>query len=158
MKSVNWIPFIIAMLVGCIVNYVGDWLFGVRIELFWGLQTFNFFWFLQIFIWPFFVGLSVTWVYGLGGKWASLFPPLIVRYYAYYETQHFLGVPDGAHLMPLGWWGFFVILAMEVSMIGGVVGEVWIRRVYGRSDKPMHVKDMQLEDKLQATVVEEQEK
>ncbi len=33
----------------------------------------------------------------------------------------------------MGWWGFFVILAMEVSMIGGMVGEIAIKRIYGRS-------------------------
>jgi hypothetical protein len=141
-KSIRWYPFFLAIFVGCIVNYIGDWIFGVRIELFWGLETFNFFWFIQIFIWPFIVGLSVTAIYGLGGKWFAMFPPIIVRYYAYYETQHVIGVPDGAHLMPLGWWGFFVILAMEVAMIGGVFGEIWIKRIYGRSKKPLHVDDI----------------
>jgi hypothetical protein len=134
-KSINWIAFFIALLVGCVVNYLGDWVLGIRIELFYGLQTFNFIWFVQIFIWPLVVGLSVSFVYGLGGKWLAIFPPLIVRAIAYYETQHFLGVPEGAYLMPAGWWAFFVILAMEVSMIGGVLGEIAIRRIYGRSSK-----------------------
>lgn len=133
MKSIRWIPFFIALLIGCLVNYVGDWIFGMRIELFYGLQTFNYIWFIQIFIWPLLVGLSVSFVYGLGGKWLAMFPPLIVRAIAYYETQHFIGVPDGAFLMPAGWWAFFVILAMEVAMIGGVFGEIAIKRVYGRS-------------------------
>jgi len=142
-KSIRWFPFMLAMVVGCTVNYVGDRIFGVRIELFWGLDTFNFFWFLQIFILPIFVGLSVTLVYGLGGKWFAMLPPLIVRSLAYYETQHIIGVPDGADLMPLGWWGFFVILAVEVAMIGGVIGEISVKRIYGRSDKPLHIEDMQ---------------
>ncbi len=132
-KSVNWKAFWLAMLVGILVNYVGDWFIGVRIELFWGLDTFNFLWFLQLFIWPIVVGLSVSFIYGLGGKWICLLPPLIVRWAAYYETQHFTGVPEGADLMPLGWWGFFVILAMETAMIGGVIGEIVNKRVYGRS-------------------------
>jgi hypothetical protein len=50
----------LALVVGCFVNYVGDRLIGVRIELFWGLETFNFLWFLQLFILPVFVGMSVT--------------------------------------------------------------------------------------------------
>lgn len=132
-KSVRWIPFFLALLVGCLVNYLGDRLLGVRIELFYGLQTFNFFWFIQVFVWPIVVGLSVSCIYGLGGKWISLLPPLIVRFIAYYETVYFLGVPDGTALMPMGWWMFFVILAMESAMFGGVFGEIAIKRVYGRS-------------------------
>jgi hypothetical protein len=42
---------IFALLVGCLVNYIGDKVIGVRLELFWGLGTFNFLWFLQLFIW-----------------------------------------------------------------------------------------------------------
>lgn len=132
-KSVRWYPFFVAMIVGCLVNMLGDWMIGIRIELFWGLETFNFLWFLQLFIWPVVVGLSVSFIYGLGGKWIALLPPLLVRLAAYYQTEHFLGVPQGADLMPMGWWGFFVILAMETAMLGGVLGEILIKRVYGRS-------------------------
>jgi hypothetical protein len=44
----------------------------------------------------------------------------------------FIGIPDGAALMPMGWWGFFVILAVESAAIGGVMGEILIKRTYGR--------------------------
>ena len=138
---VRWIPFWIALLVGCLVNAAGDWLIGIRIELFWGLNTFNFLWFLQLFILPVVVGIAVSYVYGLGGKWIAIFPPLLVRFAAYYQTVEYIGVPSGAALMPLGWWGFFVILAMETAMIGGVAGEIMNRRVYGWK-KPLHVSDI----------------
>ena len=145
MKSINWYAFIVAMIAGCAVNYLGDWLIGIRIELFWGLETFNFLWFLQLFILPVIVGIAVSFVYGLGGKWVACLPPLVIRWAAYYETQHYVGIPDGAQLMPLGWWGFFVILAMESAMIGGVVGEVINKRVYGWK-KVRHVSDMTEEE------------
>lgn len=125
----------LAIMVGCLVNYVGDRLLGVRIELFWGLQTFNFLWFLQLFILPVFAGMVVSFVFGLGGKWLCYFPPLIVRFIAYYETQYIIGVPDGASLMPMAWWGFFVIIAVECAIIGGVAGEILIKRIYGRTSK-----------------------
>ena len=115
-------------------HYLGDKLFGIRIELFYGLQTFNFIWFLQLFVWPVVVGLSVSFIYGLGGKWIALLPPLLVRFAAYYETEFWLGIPDGTDLMPMGWWMFFVILAMESAMFGGVFGEIAIKRVYGRTN------------------------
>lgn len=137
MKRTRWGLGVIALLVGCIVNWVGDHLIGVRLELFYGniVQTFSFPWFLQIFILPVIVGYSVTYVYGLGGKWLCYFPPLIVRLIAYFETVYLIGVPEGAFLMPMGWWGFFVIIAIECAVIGGVLGEVMIKRIYGRSPK-----------------------
>ena len=125
----------LSIMVGCLVNYVGDRLLGVRIELFWGLQTFNLLWFLQLFILPVLVGMSVSFIYGLGGKWLCYFPPLIVRLIAYYETQYIIGVPEGASLMPMAWWGFFVIIAIECAAIGGVFGEILIKRIYGRTAK-----------------------
>ena len=116
--SVNWVPFFIAMTVGCTVNYLGDWLIGIRLALFWCLETFKLLLFIQLFILPVFAGIALSMVYGLGGKCIASLPPLLVRYAAYYETQHIIGIPNGADLMPLGWWGFFVILAMETCMIG----------------------------------------
>ncbi len=149
MFRVRWFSFFLAILVGCLVNFLGDWALGVRIELFWGLDTFNFFWFLQLFILPVLVGISVSYIYGLGGKWISIFPPLIVRFAAYYQTVEYLGVPQGAALMPLGWWGFFVILAMEASMIGGVFGEIMNKRVYGWK-KAVHVSDGETSSEITA--------
>jgi hypothetical protein len=152
---VRWWLFLLALIVGSLVNVVGDWLLGVRIELFWGLDTFNFFWFLQLFILPVFVGISVSYVYGLGGKWIAIFPPLIVRFAAYYQTVEYTGVPQGAALMPLGWWGFFVILAMEAAMIGGVLGEIMNKRVYGWK-KAKHVDDVDSDDAAALEVKTEQ--
>ena len=129
------IAALLAVLLGCFANFIGDRLLGVRIELFWGLDTFNFIWFLQLFILPVFVGIVVAYIYGLGGKWFAFFPPLIVRFIAYYETAYSLGVPPGAELMPLGWWGFFVILAIESAAIGGILGEIIFKRTYGRSSQ-----------------------
>ncbi len=136
MKKPRYMLGLVAILIGCLVNYIGDWVIGVRIELFYGIETFNLKWFAQLFLLPVLVGYSVTYVYGLGGKWLCYLPPLIVRFIAYYETVYFLGVPEGANLMPMGWWGFFVILAIECAVIGGVLGEVLIKRIYGRSEKP----------------------
>lgn len=129
----------LAFLAGSLVNYVGDRLLGVRIELFYGLETFNFIWFLQLFIWPVVVGIVVSLIFGRGGKWLAYFPPFFVRLIAYYETQYLTGVPDGTSLMPMGWWIFFVILAVECAGIGGIIGEVMVKRAYGRSDAPPQV-------------------
>ena len=126
-----------ALVAGCLIIYAGDHLLGVRIELFWGLATFSLLWFLDVFVVPLIAGIVVGMLYGLGGKWLAYFPPLIVRFYGYFETFRLIGIPSNAHLMPMGWWGFFVILAVESAAIGGVLGEIFIKRTYGR--RPIHL-------------------
>ena len=124
-----------ALLVGVILNYLGDRLLGVRIELFSGLSTFSFAWLLDVFFVPFLVGLAVSWIFGLGGKWLCYFPPLIVRSLNYAGILYVFGTPHGSNLNPMGWWGLYVILAMESAGIGGIVGEVMKKNVYGRTAK-----------------------
>lgn len=132
----------LALTAGCLVNYVGDKIIGVRLELFWGLQTFNFLWFLQLFILPIFVGMTVSMIFGLGGKWLCYFPSAIIRCFSYVEMKYLLDVPQGADLMPFGWYIFFIILAVESAAIGGVVGEIMVKRIYGRTDPEQAKKEL----------------
>lgn len=122
----------LAILAGCLVNVAGDRLLGIDLELYWGLQTFNFLWFLDMFVVPLISGFVVALIFGLGGKWLCYFPPLIVRLLSYYNFMYFTSVPEGASLMPMGWWGFFVILAIESAAFGGVAGEIMAKSTYGR--------------------------
>ena len=136
MTKARFISGTLAILAGCLVNYAGDRLLGVRLE--WvplndPLAIFNPLWAVQIFIIPIFVGLATTAVFGLGGKWLCYFPPAIVRTIAYMESEYLLELPAGMSLMPFGWWLFFVILAVECAAIGGVFGEAMIKRIYGRT-------------------------
>lgn len=124
-----------ALLIGAALNYLGDKLLGVRIELFSGLSTFSFAWLLDVFFVPFVVGVVVSWIFGMGGKWLCYFPPLIVRSFSYAEILYVTGTPHGSNLNPMGWWGLYVILAMESAGIGGIVGEVMKKNVYGRSNQ-----------------------
>lgn len=126
---------LVVLLIGSAANYLGDRLLGVKIELFYGIQTFSMLWVLDMFVLPFLVGLLVAMMYGLGGKWLCYFPPLIVRAISYYELAHAANVPEGASLIPMGWWGFFVILVMEAAAFGGVMGEIMVKGTYGRSPR-----------------------
>jgi hypothetical protein len=137
MAAMRFKKGVVALIAGSLIIYVGDHLLGIRIELFHGLSTFNPLWFLDVFIVPFIAGTAVGMIFGLGGKWMCYFPPLIVRFYGYFESLRLIDIPNGSHLMPMGWWGFFVILAVESAAIGGVVGEIVIKRTYGR--KPIHL-------------------
>jgi len=62
-----------ALMIGMSLNHFGDRLLGVHIELFSGLSTFSFAWILDVFFVPFLVGLTVSWIYGMGGKMVVLF-------------------------------------------------------------------------------------
>jgi hypothetical protein len=128
---------LVALLIGMSLNHFGDRLLGVKLELFSGLSTFSFAWILDVFFVPFLVGLVVAWIFGWGAKWLSYFPPLIVRCLSYAEILYVSGTPHGSTLNPLGWWGFYVILAMESAGIGGIIGELMIKNVYGRSKEVM---------------------
>jgi len=129
------------LLVGIAVEHLGERLLGVQIELFRGILGFDFPWFMAMFILPFCVGVLVALLFGLGGKWLCYFPPLIVRIIAYFQIVYVTGVPEGASLIPMGWWGFFVIVVMEASAIGGVMGEIMVKRTYGRSPRHLVYKD-----------------
>lgn len=124
---------LLAFIAGVALNYFGDRLLGVKLELYSGLSTFSFAWVLDVFFLPFLVGLLVAWIFGKGAKWLSYFPPLLVRCVSYAELLYISGTPHGSNLNPMGWWGFYVILAMESAGIGGILGEVLIKNVYGRS-------------------------
>jgi hypothetical protein len=125
-----------ALLIGTSLNYFGDRLLGVKIELFSGLATFSFAWILDVFFLPFLVGYVVSWVFGAGGKWLCYLPPFIVRCASYAQILYITGTPHGSNLNPMGWWGFYVILAVESAGIGGIVGEVMVKKTYGRSILP----------------------
>jgi len=144
----RYLKGLVAMLIGMSLNHFGDRLLGVKLELFSGLATFSFAWILDVFFVPFIVGLVVAWIFGMGGKWLCYFPPLIVRSLSYAEILYVSGTPHGSSLNPIGWWGLYVILAMESAGIGGIVGEVMIKNVYGRSNKVMS------EDEQSATAKE----
>jgi hypothetical protein len=121
-----------AVMIGSAVNYFGDRLLGVRIEFFHGLSTFSGAWMLDVFVVPFVAGLVVAWIFGQGGKWLCYFPPLIVRCVAYAQIVFLEAIPPDSKLIPLGWWGFFVILVIESAAFGGILGEVFIKRIYTR--------------------------
>lgn len=122
-----------AFAIGAAVVYFGVRLLGVHVELFTGISYFSLSWFTAVFLVPALSGLLVSSFYGLGGKILAYFPPGPVLAFDYYTSLHASHVPAGSQLMPLGWWGFFVILAIESAAIGGVFGEVLNKRIYGRS-------------------------
>jgi len=122
-----------ALMIGSAVNYFGDRLIGFRIELWTGLSYFGGALLLDVFVVPFVSGLAVAAVFGHGGKWLCYFPPLIVRALAYAQLALLGPIPPQTSQMNFILWCFFVILAVEAAAFGGVLGEVFVRRIYSRS-------------------------
>ena len=123
--------------VGALVNYAGDRLLGVRLELFWGVSTFSLIWAADLFIVPFFAGLSVSMIYGLGGKLLCYFSPIIVRGISYIQMSYYTEMPEGVVVLPFFYWILILIVAIEAAAIGGVFGEILVKKTYGR--RPKHL-------------------
>ncbi len=124
-----------AVVIGMAINFLGDMLLGVRVEVFSGISTFTPLWVADVFFVPFLVGFEVSWIFGRGGKWLACLPPLFLRALAYmYLTLFDNPKPyvDFFFLIPLGYWGPTVILAVECANIGGIIGEV-LKGTYRRT-------------------------
>ncbi|MCC6207957.1 MAG: hypothetical protein IT488_07375 [Gammaproteobacteria bacterium] len=131
----------VALIAGCLVNYAGDRLLGVDLELWLGLSTFGIFWMLDMFLVPMIAGIVVAAIFGLGGKWLCYFPPLIVRIINYSVLYSADSLPQGAQMLTFPLWILIVILAVEAAAFGGVAGEIIVKRTYGRLPRHLVYRD-----------------
>lgn len=132
--SLFWATLSIAAGVAVIV--VLDSLLGVELEFFKGMQTFDGIWILGLIVIPIISGFVVSMIYGLGGKIIAHFPPLIVKSYIYFNLTPET-IPIAAEVLPLGFWVLIVIVVVEAGAAGGLIGEIMIKRTYGRRPKHM---------------------
>jgi len=147
LDQTRYLKGLVALLLGCALNYFGDQILGAQVELYRGITGFGGLWATDVFILPFFVGLLVSAIFGMGGKWLSYIPPLIIRSISYYGyLDNISTIPQGASLAPIGWWGFFVILAIEASAFGGIMGEIMMKGTYGRSPRDKVYKERTSKD------------
>ncbi|MDX8402261.1 MAG: hypothetical protein R8K47_06475 [Mariprofundaceae bacterium] len=136
----KWMRGLAAFGIGFLMMDTGLSMLGVRLEWYLGLETFNLRWILAMSLLPFVTGIVIGAVYGYGGKYLAHFPPLVVLALAYYESATH-PLPAGAHLIPMYFFAMFVILEMEFCAVGGVVGELLIRRIRGWDTGPAHRAD-----------------
>ncbi len=123
-----------AVAAGAVVVYLGGKLLGVRLEFYYGPATYTPQWVLTLFFVPFLAGIAVSLVYGLGGKILAHAPALIVHSILYYQVYGTTPA-DGGVILPIGYWIFVIILCVEFATVGGVIGEVMVRRTYGRTER-----------------------
>lgn len=144
-----------AVAVGVIIILAAEWFVEVRMEFFWGVSTFSPAWVVTLFLIPCVAGLAVALIYGFGGKLLAMFPPALVEGYNYLQVEYYgvvpAFVPEGASLLPFIYWILLVVIAIEFGGIGGFIGEVLVKRTYGRTPKHLlhakYSKDAQLEAK-----------
>lgn len=137
LTGARFLSGVVAVIMGCALNYFGDRLLGVKIELFRGILDFNGLWVIDMLVLPFFVGVLVAVIFGLGGKWLCYFPPLIVKSISYLDSVYLSGIPEDASLIPFGMWALFVTVVMTSAAFGGVMGEIMVKRTYGRSPRDL---------------------
>lgn len=136
LEALKWALF--AIMSGAAALYALNQLFDVHLELFGTLTDyFKPRLFIGLVLTPFVAGVIVSLIYGLGGKVLCYFPALIVYLYQYFGTAFADSVPDGMRLLPIGYMGFIIIVAIEASAVGGILGEIWVKKTYGR--RPRHV-------------------
>lgn len=128
---------VVAIAAGAAVIFLGDLVTGVELEMFKGvLGTFTPLWIVDLIVVPFIAGIVVSVVYGLGGKILAYFSPLLVRIPEYLTAQDVVTAQDIA-VLPVGYWILIVIVAVEACAGGGIVGEIVIKRTYGRRKKEL---------------------
>ncbi len=124
----------IALAAGGVVIYLGNQILDVSMDVFYGVHTFNPRWITNLFLVPFLAGIVVALIYGLGGKIIAHLAPLPIMLYNYLTLDKML-LPEGVVQLPIYYWALVVIVAMEFAGIGGVVGEILIKKTYGRRPK-----------------------
>ncbi len=129
-----------ALAAASVVIFVGNQVLDVSMDIFYGVSTFNPRWITNLFLVPFIAGIVVSLIYGLGGKIIAHLAPLPVMLFNYLSLDKAL-LPEGVVQLPIYYWLLVVIVAMEFAGIGGVVGEILIKKTYGRRPKEaIHVR------------------
>jgi hypothetical protein len=124
----------LAVAAGAAVVYFGDRLLGIKLEYYFGVDTFSPTWALDLFLVPFIAGVVVSLIYGLGGKILAHLSPVLIRGFSFYALSHGLMTPpDGITTLPLSFWLLIAVVSAEFAAIGGVVGETIVKRTYGRT-------------------------
>lgn len=132
-KLADFAVGMLAILAGSVVVYFGDKLLGVTLEFYFGVATFSPVWVLDLFFVPFVAGIVVSLIYGFGGKILAHLSPLIVRVWSFYEYNYVSTPPEGMFLLPMSYWLLVLVLSVEFAAIGGVIGEILVKKTYGRT-------------------------
>lgn len=122
-----YLRYALAIAAGTAFILLGDWLLGAHIEYFQGIATFTIPWVLDVFVVTFLSGMLVSRIVkSRKGKWIAFIPPFLARSLSYLYLYLFV-FNDGKDFffhLNLYYWGPTVILAVEFSNLGGILGDV----------------------------------
>lgn len=133
-----WLRGLVAIAVGIAIYHLALSVLDVHLQWFSGISTFNANWIVAMSLLPFGAGVVIGMIYGFGGKYVAHFPP---AFYLLYQYQTTTWVPDGSHLLPWGLLIVFVILQMEFCAVGGLFGEILIRKRFSWDNPDFHRAD-----------------
>lgn len=150
LKPIDIFWMLLALTAGGLVIFVGERVLNVSLGVFYGIGTFNPVWALNLILVPIIAGLAVSFIYGLGGKMLAHFAPIPVQVYQYMDLSNQV-LPEGVSVLPIGYWILILIVCVEAAAVGGFIGEVIIKRTYGR--RPKHL----VHKRYQSKVVEDSE-
>jgi len=128
----------LALLAGTVIIYFGDRFLNVSLEVVQQnvISTFHPLWVLDLILVPLIAGFAVSLIYGLGGKILAHFAPIFIRLHAFIMIDA-SALPEGVSVLPTGFWILILIVCVEAAAAGGLVGEIVIKRTYGRRPKHM---------------------
>lgn len=116
--------YALAVAAGTAVVLLGDWLLGVRLEVFSGISTFSFAWVLDLLLVPFASGIAVSAVLrSRMGKWLAYLPPLIARCATVAWLALAAGPGGKAFHFNVYYWAALLLMVMEFGNIGGFLGD-----------------------------------
>jgi len=121
----------LGVLAGCAVFFVLARIVATPVEVWNGANTFTEpRWLIMVAVVPAVAGLVTGFICGPLGKWYAMVPVGVVHtadYYVLASTPH----PD-AHVLGAGLFVFFMIVMVELALMGGWAGEILRSRLLGK--------------------------
>ncbi len=121
---------VIGAALGCTVYYFLVELMGIRVEMWYGIETFaDPRWFAVVAVVPAVSGLVTGLVAGRYGKWYGLLPVAILHPIEFYQLSH---QPSQEYVvLGYGLFLFFMVIMLELGLMGGWLGELARKRMGG---------------------------
>ena len=144
-KPLDVVLMLVAVFIGSIIIYFCERMLNIKLAAFYGISTFNPVWILALIAVPLIAGIAVSLIYGLGGKIIAHFSPIPVQIFQYLSLKE-QALPEGVSLLPFEYWVLILIVCVEACAVGGFIGEVIIKKTYGRRPKHLIHKRYQVKD------------